>query len=74
MIINSLMRLLQAVGRLDTGDSQEKERRVWLYQLVQSQLCSRHSEDDEEQKYREFAGGKSGELRAGLQAVLDPRR
>ena len=55
-------------------DSQEKERRVWLYQLVQSQLCSRHSEDDEEQKHREFAGGKSGELRAGLQAVLDPRR
>ena len=74
MIIKLLMRLLQAVGRLDTGDSQEKERRVWLYQLVQPQFPPRLGEDDEEQKHREFAGGKSGQLRAGLQAVLDSRR
>ena len=48
------MRLVQALGRLDTGDREEKERRVRLYQLVQSGLPAQHGEDEQEPEHGEL--------------------
>ena len=54
MIIKSVMRLIQGMGRPYTGDSEEKERRVRLYQLVQSGLSAQLGKDEPEQEHREF--------------------
>lgn len=48
------MRLVQALGGLDTGDREEKERRVRMYQLVQSGLSAQQGNYEQEQEHGEF--------------------